>query len=144
MQLPARDTSACIASISRPRRSVSNVQYFHISSSEIDINFPYISPAGSCIPIAFPSDFDIFCTPSSPSRIGVISTICCGCPQCSLQIAPTHQVELLVRPAQLHIALQRHRVIPLRQRIQQLMHANRLLFLEPLMKVLALQHLATA
>ena len=44
------------------------------------ISFPYISLAGSLIPIAFPSDFDIFCTPSRPSRIGVISTICGFCP----------------------------------------------------------------
>ena len=41
---------------------------------------PYISSGGSWMPIAFPSDFDIFCTPSRPSRIGVVSTTCDSCP----------------------------------------------------------------
>jgi len=30
--------------------------------------------------MAFPNDFDIFCTPSRPSRIGVVSTTCDSCP----------------------------------------------------------------
>ena len=42
-----------------------NTQYFHISSSEIDISLPYISAGGSLMPMQLPSDFDIFCTPSS-------------------------------------------------------------------------------
>ena len=69
-------TSACIPSISDLRRSVRNIQYFHISSSEIDISLPYISAGGSLMPMALLSDFDIFCTPSRPSRIGVIRMIC--------------------------------------------------------------------
>ncbi len=58
-----------------------------------------------------------------------------------LQLAPHQQIKFLVRAAQFDIRLQRHRVIPLRQRIQQLVHRDRLLFLEALVKVLALQHL---
>src|SRR5215472_4999158 len=35
-------------------------------------------------------------------------------PEVTLQIAPAHEVELLIRAAQLHIALQRYGVVPLR------------------------------
>ena len=72
--------SAIIASISDWRRSVRNTQYFHISSSEMLMSLPYISEGGSLIPMALFSDFDIFCTPSRPSRIGVIRMICGFCP----------------------------------------------------------------
>ena len=64
----------------RPYADPSQQKYFHISSSEMLISLPYISPAGSLIPIAFPSDFLIFCTPSRPSKISVINTICGLCP----------------------------------------------------------------
>ena len=59
----------------------------------------------------------------------------------ALQLAAHQQIEFLVGAAQLDVGLQRHRVIALRNGIQQLMHRNRLLFHEALVEVLALQHL---
>ena len=73
--LPA-ETSAWSASTSDCLRSVSSTQYFHIRSSEMDMSLPYISAGGSLMPMALPKDLDIFWTPSKPSKIGVIKTIC--------------------------------------------------------------------
>ena len=64
-------------------------------------------------------------------------------PVVALQLAPAQQVEFLIRPAQLHIALERHRVVALHHRIQQLVQADWLLRLEALVKLVALQHLAS-
>ena len=138
---PAAGTSACIAAISLARRSVSSVQYFHISSSEMDISLPYISLGGSSMPMALPSDLDIFCTPSRPSRIGVISTICGGWPSLRCSSRPISRLNFWSVPPSSTSHSQRDRVVALRQRIQQLVHADGLLLLEALVEVLALQHL---
>jgi hypothetical protein len=55
---------------------------YHWSSalSGTDSVLPYISPAGSVIPMWLPIDLDIFCTPSVPGRSGMVSTICGGWP----------------------------------------------------------------
>jgi hypothetical protein len=61
----------------------------------------------------------------------------------ALQLAAAQQVELLVRAAQLHVALQRHGVVALHHRVEQFVQADGLLGLEALVEVVALQHLAT-
>ena len=58
-----------------------------------------------------------------------------------LQLAAHQQVEFLVGAAELHISLQRNRVVTLRHGIEQLVHSDRLLFHEALVEVIALQHL---
>jgi hypothetical protein len=51
-----------------------------------------------------------------------------------LQRAAHQQVELLVGAAELEVALQRHRVVALHQRVQQLVHADRRAGLKRLVK----------
>ena len=58
---------------------------------------------------------------------------CCRC-------AAHQQVELLVGAAELEVALQRHRVVALHQRIEELVHADRRAGLEALVEVVALHH----
>ncbi len=58
-----------------------------------------------------------------------------------LQLAPDQQVELLVGAAELDVGLHRHRVVALHQRVQQLVHRDRLLLAEALGEVVALQEL---
>ncbi len=57
-----------------------------------------------------------------------------------LHLAPHEQVELLVGPAQLDVGLQRHRVVGLGQRVQELVHRDGVLRLIALVEVIALQH----
>ena len=59
----------------------------------------------------------------------------------ALDFPPHQEIELLVRAAQLNVGLQHDRVVRLRQGIEQLVHGDRLFFLETLMEVVALQHL---
>ena len=59
----------------------------------------------------------------------------------ALQLAAHQQVELLVGAAEFDVGLKRDRVVALRDGIQQLVHGDRLLLLEALVEVLALQHL---
>jgi hypothetical protein len=47
---------------------------------------------------------------------------CGSWPYSLLQVAAHQQVELLVGAAQLQVALQRHRVVALHQRVQELVH----------------------
>ena len=54
--------------------------YVGIDEPAIDIVLPKISPAESVTPMWLPSDLDIFCTPSTPVRSGIVSTICGCCP----------------------------------------------------------------
>ena len=56
----------------------------------------------------------------------------------ALKLAPDKQIEFLVRPTQLQIGLQCHRIVPLHQRIQQLVNGNRITVPEPLGKIIAL------
>ncbi len=42
----------------------------------MESTLPYISPGSSRTPIWFPSDLLIFRSPSSPGRIGMVSTDC--------------------------------------------------------------------
>ena len=58
-----------------------------------------------------------------------------------LQFAAHQQVELLVGAAEFDVALERDRVVALHHGIEQFVHADRLLFLEALVEVLALEHL---
>ena len=59
----------------------------------------------------------------------------------ALQFASHQQIELLVGPAELHVSFERDGVVSLHQRIQQLVHRNRLLILKAFVKVFALQKL---
>ena len=59
----------------------------------------------------------------------------------ALQLAAHQQVELLVRASEFDIGFERHRIVALRDGIEQLVHGNRLLFLEALVEVFPLEHL---
>jgi hypothetical protein len=58
----------------------------------------------------------------------------------ALQLAPDEQVEFLVRAAQLDVGLQRDGVVALRERIQELVNGDWLLFRVPFREVVALEH----
>src|SRR5471032_728396 len=58
----------------------------------------------------------------------------------TLQLTPHQQVEFLVGPAQLDIRAQRHRVIPLNQRIEKLVNGDWLIGGIALVEVVALEH----
>ena len=57
-----------------------------------------------------------------------------------LQRAPDQQVELLVGAAELHVRLHRHRVVALRERVEELVDGDRLAGLVALGEVIALEH----
>src|SRR3989304_219171 len=57
-----------------------------------------------------------------------------------LEFPPYKEVELLVSPAYLHISLQRHRIITLNQRIEELMDRYGLTAFVSLVKIVPLQH----
>ena len=57
------------------------------------------------------------------------------------QFAAHQQVELLIGAAEFDVALEGDRVIALHHRVEQFVDADRLLFLEALVEVLALEHL---
>jgi hypothetical protein len=57
-----------------------------------------------------------------------------------LQVAAHQQVELLVGAAQLQVALERHRVVALHQRVEELVHRDGGAALEALGEVVALHH----
>ena len=52
------------------------------------MSLPYISGAGSLTPMALPRDFDIFWTPSRPSRMGVMRMIWGFWPKCFWRSRP--------------------------------------------------------
>ena len=58
----------------------------------------------------------------------------------SLQVAAYQEVEFLVGTAQLQIAFQRHAVVALHQRVEELVHADGLAAFEAVVKVVALHH----
>ncbi len=60
--------------------------------SESDMILPNISRGGSSMPMVLPSDFDIFCTPSRPSRMGMVRTTWGGWPKCSWSSRPTSRL----------------------------------------------------
>ena len=66
---------------------------------------------------------------------------CCGLAVGALDVAPEQQVELLVGAPQLDVRVDRHRVIALQQRVQQLEHRDRLARLPAFGEVLALEQL---
>ena len=77
--------------------------------------------------------------PVEPGRSGVSSTTCGGCPTSRLSF-PAHQVvKLLVRPAELHVGLDRDGVVRLAERVQELVQMNRQVLAEPLLEVVALE-----
>jgi len=59
----------------------------------------------------------------------------------ALQLAACSEVEALIGAAQLHIRLQRHRVVALHEGVEQLVQADGLLCLEALVEFVTLQHL---
>ena len=66
---------------------------------------------------------------------------CCLCPHHGLKVAANQQVEPLVRASELHVRLDRHRVVGLEQRVQQLRDGYGLLRTEPLGEVVPCQEL---
>jgi hypothetical protein len=58
----------------------------------------------------------------------------------ALQIASAQEIEELVRPAELEIAVDHHGVPPLHQRVDHLVDADRLVLLHPLLERVALDH----
>ena len=95
------------------------------------------------MPIALcSSDFDIFCTPSSPR--GLASSRLCLRRLSLIRVAGrgrSIRLKFLSVPPSSTSARSATAIVPLRQRIQHLVHADRLLLLEALMKLIALQHL---
>jgi hypothetical protein len=75
---------------------------------------------------------DIFSTPSVPG-----SSLAVG----ALDVAPQQQVEGLVGAAEFHVGVDRHRVVALQQRVEQLEHRDRLARAVTLGEVIALEHL---
>ena len=59
----------------------------------------------------------------------------------ALELASHEQVEFLVGAAEFDVGLERHRVVALRDGVEQLVHGDGLLFGEALVEVLALEHL---
>src|SRR5207302_11033978 len=59
----------------------------------------------------------------------------------ALDFAPHKEVELLIRAAQFNIGFQHYGVVRLSQRVEQLVHRDRLFFLETFVKLVALEHL---
>ena len=59
----------------------------------------------------------------------------------ALQLASHEQVEFLVGAAEFDVGLERHRVVALRDGVEQLVHGDGLLFGEALVEVFALEHL---
>ena len=105
------------------------------------MSLPYISSGGSWMPMALPSDFDILLTPSRPSRIGVVSDHLRFLAVGALQVAAHQQIESLVGAAEFDVGFERDGVVALHQRVEQLVHGDRLLFLEAFVEVVALEHL---
>src|SRR5207245_8642388 len=60
---------------------------------------------------------------------------------CLLKLAPDQYVEELIGPAELDVRLHHDRVPALHDRILNFVGANRLLLLDPLAKIVALEHL---
>jgi hypothetical protein len=75
-----------------------------------------------------------------PSSKGVVADDLRRLPEIALQLAPHQQVEFLVRAAHFHVALQRHRIVALRQRIEQLVHRDGNAVAQALGEIVALQH----
>ena len=85
------------------------------------------SPAAASVtPIWLPSDLDILRAPSMPTRSRHRQDRLLGLAVGALDVAPQQQVELLVGPPQLDVGVDRHRVIALQQRVQQLEQRDRL------------------
>ena len=103
------------------------------------MTLPNISPGGSRTPIALPSDFDIFSTPSVPTSSGSVITTWGSSPSARMRSRPTQQVEELVRAAELDVRLERHRVVALGERVEQLVERDRLPRLPALLEVVALE-----
>jgi hypothetical protein len=85
-----------------------------------------------------PSDFDIFSTPSSPQQgdrrddLGLEPLI-------AHEVPPDEEIEELVRAAELDIGLEGHRVVSLRQRIEELVEGDRLARGPALLEIVALE-----
>ncbi len=58
----------------------------------------------------------------------------------ALQVAPDQQIELLVRPADLHVGPHHHRVVALHERIQELVYADGGLLFVAVLEIVAFQH----
>src|SRR4030095_9985607 len=98
-------------------------------SSDSDIALPNISRGSSVMPMALPSDLLILSTPSRPSRSGRGITT----------RGASRYSRIRSRAAHLAVRLQRHRVVALRQRIEQLVQGDRLVLAVAAREVIALQ-----
>jgi len=91
------------------------------------------------MPMELPSDLLIFSTPSSPSRRGIVRTTCGSSPYSRIRSRPNEEVEGLVGSAHLDVRLERHRVVPLRQRVEELVQPDRQAALVAFGEVVALE-----
>ena len=57
------------------------------------MSLPKISAGGSSMPIALPSDLDIFSTPSSPTSSGSVMTTCGSSPSSRMRSRPTSRLK---------------------------------------------------
>ena len=97
-----------------------------IAASGIDSVLPYISSGGSVIPTWLPSDFDIFCDAvgarQQRHRQDDLRRLAVG----GLDRPAHQQVERLVGAAELDVGVDRHRVVALEHRVEQLEQRDRL------------------
>ena len=110
-------------------------------SSETDMTLPKISSGASLMPTWLPSDFDIFSTPSRPTRRGVVITHCGRQAVAPHQLAADEEVEELVGAAELDVGLEGDGVVPLAERVEELVDGDRLARLVALGEVVALEEL---
>ena len=110
-------------------------------SSETDMTLPKISSGGSLMPTWLPSDFDIFSTPSRPTRSGRRHDALRGQAVAPHQLAADEEVEELVGAAELDVGLEDDRVVPLAERVEELVDGDRLPRLEALGEVVPLEEL---
>ena len=78
-------------------------------------------------------------SPSVPVSSGSVRIDLLGLAVGALDVATEQEVELLVGPAELDVGLDRHRVVPLQQRVEQLEHRDRLAGRVALVEVVALE-----
>ena len=91
----------------------------------IVISLVNMSKGESSTPMALPSDFDIFCTPSVPSMMGVIRTICGSWPASRCSLRPISRLNFWsVPPSSTSAVRRRDRIVPLRDGVKQLVERD--------------------
>ena len=122
------------------RQRVTSSKYFHMTSSGMDISLPNISSGGvgqpDVVAQALAHLLDAVGALEQRQGQNALRLL----PDGPLQVAAGQQVELLVGAADLDVRLKHHRVVCLHQRVQELVQAERLLFLEAAAEVVALQY----